>query len=65
MFTHHIWEIISDERFCHTGFSPTLSVSESIDLTEGLKESFAQFRDNSECDFEQVFKLTEELMQKN
>uniref|UniRef100_A0A8C9YWK2 TTF-type domain-containing protein n=1 Tax=Sander lucioperca TaxID=283035 RepID=A0A8C9YWK2_SANLU len=45
--------------------SPTLSVSECIDLIEGLKESFARFRDNSGCDFEQVMKLTEESMQKN
>uniref|UniRef100_A0A3B3R0H2 DUF4371 domain-containing protein n=1 Tax=Paramormyrops kingsleyae TaxID=1676925 RepID=A0A3B3R0H2_9TELE len=45
--------------------SPTLSVPECIDLIEGLKESFARFRDNSVCDFEQVMKLTEELMQKN
>uniref|UniRef100_A0A8C1TUJ4 HAT C-terminal dimerisation domain-containing protein n=1 Tax=Cyprinus carpio TaxID=7962 RepID=A0A8C1TUJ4_CYPCA len=44
--------------------SPTLSVPECIDLIEGLKESFARFRDNSVCDFEEVMKLTEELMQK-
>lgn len=44
--------------------SPTLSVSECVNLIEGLKENFAQFRDNSKCGFEQVMKLTEELMQK-
>uniref|UniRef100_A0A667Y2X2 TTF-type domain-containing protein n=1 Tax=Myripristis murdjan TaxID=586833 RepID=A0A667Y2X2_9TELE len=45
--------------------SPTLSVADCIDLIEGLKQSFARFRDNSECDFEKVIKLTDELMQKN
>ncbi len=57
IFTCHIWEIISDKQFCLT-----LSVSECTDLIDGLKESFARFRDNSESDFEQVMKLTEELL---
>ncbi|XP_034033315.1 zinc finger MYM-type protein 1-like [Thalassophryne amazonica] len=44
--------------------SPTLSVTGCIDLIEGLKDSFAEFRDKPECVFQQVMKLTEDLMQK-
>ena len=45
--------------------SSTLSVSECIDLIEILKDSFGQYRDKPECVFQQVMKLTEELMQKH
>lgn len=45
--------------------SPALSVSGCIDLIEGLKERFAQYRDKPECVFQQVMKLTDELMQKH
>lgn len=44
--------------------SPTLCVTECIDLIEGLKENFAQFRHDSKCGYEAVMKLTGELMSK-
>ena len=65
IFSRHIWGIKLNDFDTRDFESPTRSVSESIDLFEGLTESRAQFRDDSECDFEQVKKLTEQLMQKN
>lgn len=44
--------------------SGSLTVTDCIDLIQGLKDSFAQFRDNSQGDFDKVLKLTEELMEK-
>lgn len=31
-------------------------------LVDGLKDAFSVFRDNSQCDFEKVLKLTDEFM---
>lgn len=40
-------------------------VLDCIQLVDGLKDAFSVFRDNSQCDFEKVLKLTDELMIKH
>lgn len=45
--------------------SSTLCVTEYISLIETLKVTFAAFRDNSNCDFDKVLRLKEELMAKH
>lgn len=51
IFAQQISEISSDEWFCHLGFmEPTDIGLSALTLLWARKESFAQFRDNAECD---------------
>lgn len=45
--------------------SPSISITECLDLIEGLKDSFSTFRDNSKGDFDKIVKVTDDLMVKN
>lgn len=56
--------VIFGKRFECSDFSPTLRVLDCLHLVDGLKDVFSVFRDNSQCDFEKVLKLTDELITK-
>lgn len=45
--------------------SPSVSVTDCIHMIDGLKETFATFRSNSDGKFERIIRLTDDIMKKN
>lgn len=45
--------------------SPSVSVTDCIHMIEGVKETFATFRSNSDGEFERIIRLSDDIMTKN
>ncbi len=59
-------KLFSASDFATKGLqSPSVSVTDCVHMIEGLKETFALFRNNSDGEFERIIRLTDDIMKKN
>ncbi len=59
-------KLFSASDFAPKGLlSPSVSVTDCVHMIEGLKETFALFRNNSDGEFERIVRLTDDIMKKN
>lgn len=59
-------KLFSASEFVTKGLqSLSVSVTDSVHMIEGLKETFTTFRNNSDGEFERIIGLTDDVMKKN